>query len=97
MFVLVFVAFARMLYWPPAPRSRWFEVLCWAFASALILSATVFALMFWSSLTWRHEAWSVVMVVFIAVWGYSLLYPHGKLWRAFHPSEWGAPHENQQR
>ena len=95
MLILLFIGIARHLYWPPAPLPRWAEVLIWAVMSSVILYAAVFEL--------RHpvgrkiDMWSVLLILLVIVWGYSLLYPHGKLWRAFHPGEWGSERENRQR
>jgi len=88
MLLLLVIGVARNLYRPPPPRPLWVEVLIWAATSALVLHGAVFALM--HPLRWDSDIWWVVMIVLIGVWGYSLLHPHGKLWRAFHPREWGS-------
>ena len=95
MLLLLVIGVARNLYWPPPPRPLWVEVLVWAAISALVLYGSVFELR--HPLGWDIDIWSVLMIVLIGVWGYSLLYPHGKLWRAFHPSEWGTGRENRRR
>ena len=95
MLLLLVIGVARNLYWPPPPPPLWVEVLVWAAISALVLYGSVFELR--HPLGWDIDIWSVLMIVLIGVWGYSLLYPHGKLWRAFHPSEWGTGRENRRR
>jgi hypothetical protein len=95
MLLLLVVGVALNVYWPPARRPRWFEVLTWAAVMSWTLYFTVLALR--QPLGWKIDMWPVVTIVIIGVWGYSLLYPHGKLWRAFHPGEWGDGRENQRR
>ena len=86
-----------MLYGQPVQLPRWVEVVIWAAMSGLLLYVAIYGLMLRHLLGWKTEVWSVLMIVVVGVWGYSLLHPHGKLWRAFHPAEWGTGHENPRR
>ena len=89
------IGVAQNLYWPPVQRPRWVEILMWAVVSPLGLYAAIFQLRL--RLGWEIDMWSVLMILYIGVWGYSLLHPHGRLWRAFHPAEWGTGRENERR
>ena len=97
MLILLAIGIGRMLYGKPVQPPRWVEVLIWAAVSGMVLYVAALGLRLRHLLGWRQDVWSALMIAFIGVWGYSLLYPHGKLWRAFHPSEWSLPRESQRR
>jgi len=86
MLILLFIVIARNLYGRPVQLPRWAEALMWAVLFPWALYLAVFQLR--HPLGWRFDMWPVLIVVILGVWGCSLLYPHGKLWRALHPGEW---------